>query len=216
MLHLRDIEALRLEMKGGWTRSNSSDFNSRCGSARPPPPCFQKRVFESTDGTACSDFQSCSMLPASTTPFTPPPMGTAFHAEVFALAEKVAELLRKHECAPKMHVCILTAACNKGDFTMTMTLCIEHMGRSPELVRMAKDTFCSYTRRGLGICLIGHKRKPFKTTETGFNALFGSVSPRRRACRPFYEIGTCKHDENCWWQHPQTLTSIDFVLEVSV
>lgn len=194
-----------------------SDFDSCCSSIAER----RREVSEdmSTDATVRSDFEGCfklepSKLQSSAAPFVPgPPKGVSFHQEVFAVAEEVTEVLRQHECAPDMHS-FSSSTDEEGVTTLTMQLGLEYEERSQELVSLAKEAFFSRTNRSRGVCLIGYKKTPFKTTETGFTASFASVSRKRQACRQFYANGRCRYEKECWWHHPETISSINFVVEI--
>jgi len=209
-----------------------SDFETRCLEVRERIACLSMTDFDSgcsvveidravsedmsTDATVRSDVEMCCKLPSSEElSFVPgPPKGVSFHQEVFAVAEEVAEVLRQHECAPEMHASLSSTTDDDGVTTLTMMLGLEHQERSQELVGLAKDTFFLRTNRSRGVCLIGYKKTPFKTTETGFAAAFGSVSRKRQACRQFYANGRCRYEKECWWHHPETISSINFVVEI--
>jgi len=207
-----DFEARCQEVRERMACLSTSDFDSGCSTVVP-----HREVSEdmSTDATVRSDVEAGCKLDSSAAPFVPgPPKGITFHQEVFAVADEVAEVLRQHECAPDMHASLSGATDDEGVTTLTMMLGLEHQDRSHELLSLAKETFFAHTNRSRGVCLIGYKKTPFKTTETGFTSSYASVSRKRQACRQFYANGRCRYEKECWWHHPETVSSINFVVEI--
>jgi len=142
-----------------------------------------------------------------------PPKGISFHQEVYALSEEVAEVLRQHACAPAMHLSVATNV-EEGATTVMVMIPLEYEERAEELVGLAQEALFSKANRSRGVCMLGYKRAPFTITENGFIAKFGSVSRKRQACRQFYANGFCRHDTTCWWHHPETISSVHFVIEI--
>jgi len=225
-----DFEARCQEVRERMACLSASDFDSGCSTvvrhrevsedhfdSGCSTVAHHREVSEdmSTDATVRSDVEAGCKLDSSAAPFVPgPPKGITFHQEVFAVADEVAEVLRQHECAPDMHASLSGATDDEGVTTLTMMLGLEHQDRSHELLSLAKETFFAHTNRSRGVCLIGYKKTPFKTTETGFTSSYASVSRKRQACRQFYANGRCRYEKECWWHHPETVSSINFVVEI--
>lgn len=153
-----------------------------------------------------------SLLPADGSTVPRPPIGVVFQQEVFAMVEEVAGVLRHLECCAQAEVRMESSSSDQGVCTLVATVIPERLHTVEQLTQAAKEAVYSRTSRSRGVCLIGFKKMPFTPTPEGFTAQFGTVSPKRQACRQLYTDGRCKYMESCFWRHPVSLVSLNFVV----
>jgi len=143
------------------------------------------------------------------------PKGMAFQQHVLSVVEEVAKALREMHCAPHTQVCLISHSADSGACTLAVTLGLHQQQWIERLIDAAKEAVFSRTSRSLGACLLGYKSVPFQPTAAGFTARVGTVARKRKACRQLYTKGSCNHMHRCWWEHPQSIMSINFVVLVS-
>jgi len=171
-----------------------------------------------TDDQKDSIEDLADMSTAASTPPAPvvpgPPSGIAFQEEVRRVAEEVAQALCQLEYAPQTEAIMTNKSTDEGICTITATLAKEHQDSMKHLLTNAKDEIFQRTNRSRGVCLLGYKKTPFTSTPDGFTAMLGTVSPKRQACRQFYAEGRCKYMDDCYWQHPQSMASMTFIVVI--
>lgn len=142
----------------------------------------------------------------------PRPSGSDFQLEVVAVAEEVAGAL--HQLGLRVHTEIGLSGPAVGESACTLTAQVskEHLPLTQHFIAVAKESIFERTGRGRGVCLLGFKATPFKSTSTGFCAQLATVAPKRQACKKLYSEGFCKHGHDCRQQHPVSI--VTFHLEI--
>lgn len=194
----------------GFNTDESTDVPTDDLAEESDVPCTPMNSLPAGDVVRHGQCLECSSEAGSTVPR--PPTGAAFQQEVSSMAQEVAEVLNRLHCCSHAEVRLDSSTDDQGVCTLFATLGEEDSHAVEEISSAAKDAIFSRTSRSRGVCLIGFKKAPFVSTPEGFTANLGSVSRKRQACRQFYADGQCKYKEACYWQHPTSITRLNFVI----
>jgi len=146
-----------------------------------------------------------------------------FQTRVFDMAEIVRQALDEARCVPSAHLlspqCSVAAGERRtGLCTLTAVLDWEHQHQAQKLLALAEEAVFVHTNRSCGVCLIGYKEAPFKKdpTDSGFTAELGSVVRKRHSCRKLFELGHCRHGDECLRAHPQFVSTLRFEIVIGL
>jgi len=185
----------------------------------PKRPAVQVDAEDDVDqatSTLASEFDASASVSEDRCSGTPRSAITRseFLQEVLAVAEEVGEVLCRLACAPAVEARIERAIGEEAVVILKAGVQAQSQAWADGIVAAAKETFFSSPYPFRGVCLLGYKKHPFRSTPTGFMARFGSVRRKRQACRQFYGHGKCRYEHHCKWEHPETVCSISFSVEI--
>jgi len=83
-----------------------------------------------------------------------------------------------------------------------------------QVLSIAKETLLWVATESETVYVLGYSARPFQATNWGFIAKLGELKGKwHHACTDIFRKGFCPRGESCFYAHPKTQTSVNFVVQ---